>query len=189
MDLPTSSGAVAWRHEGSGRLGLETTYFLRQDDGWLFNGTTEATEDGRDWSVGYQLIVDSAWRTRRARVMSDDLSILLEGDGGGHWVVDGGPAPALDGCLDVDLEASALTNAFPVHRLGLAVGASADAPAVYVRVAGLAVARLAQRYTRIEDDELGERYDYVAPEFDVHTVVAYDRTGFVRTYPDIAVRV
>jgi uncharacterized protein len=189
MDLPTSSGAVAWRHEGSGRLGLETTYFLRQEDGWLFNGTTDATEDGRPWTVGYQLIVDSAWRTRRARVTLADRSIVIEGDGDGHWVVDGAQAPELDGCLDVDLEASALTNAFPVHRLGLAVGEGADAPAVYVRVAGLAVARLAQRYTRIENDEHGWRYDYVAPEFDVHTVVAYDHTGFVRSYPEIAVRV
>ena len=28
----------------------------------------------------------------------------------------------LDGCLDVDLESSSLTNAFPVHRLGLEIG-------------------------------------------------------------------
>jgi hypothetical protein len=56
-------------------------------------------------------------------------------------------------------------------------------------VDGSEVRPLVQRYTRIEDDEHGERYDYLAPEFDVHTVVAYDHTGFVRSYPGIAVRV
>lgn len=192
MDLPTSAGAVAWRHEGSGRLGLETTHFRRHEDGWLFDGTTEATEDGRTWQVGYQLIVDAGWRTRRAsvtvRIGDDTRSLLLTGDGAGHWLADGEPVPHVAGCLDVDLEASALTNAFPVHRLGLAVGAGAEAPAVFVRVAGLAVGRLDQRYTRIEDDEHGQRYDYAAPEFGVHTVVAYDHTGLVRSYPDIAVR-
>ncbi|HKN98723.1 MAG TPA: putative glycolipid-binding domain-containing protein [Pseudonocardiaceae bacterium] len=189
MELAARSGALAWRHDGSGRVGLETAHFRRQADGWVFNGTTEATEDGRTWTVSYELVVDAGWRTRRASVTTGTRSVLLTADGAGHWQVDGEPAPGLAGCLDVDLESSALTNAFPVHRLGLAVGESADAPAAYVRVAEPAMRPLAQRYTRIEDDEHGERYDYVAPEFDVHTVVAYDRTGFVRSYPGIAVRV
>jgi hypothetical protein len=188
----TSSGAVSWRHDGSGRLGLETAYFVRRADGWLFNGTTEATEEGRAWTVAYQLIVGHDWLTRRAHVTLQTAGAthetLLTADGGGHWHVDGAPAPHLDGCLDVDLESSALTNAFPVRRLGLAVGDSAAAPAAYVRVAGLRVQRLDQRYTRLADDE-GERYDYVAPAFDVRCVVAYDDTGFVQSYPDIAVRV
>jgi uncharacterized protein len=44
-------------------------------------------------------------------------STVLEADGHGQWKVDGEAAPQLDGCLDVDLEASAFTNALPVHRL------------------------------------------------------------------------
>jgi hypothetical protein len=194
MNLTTQSGAVAWRHDGSGRLGLETTYFLRQNDGgWLFNGSTQATEGDVDWDVGYQLVLDPEWRTRRAavtlRVGDDTRSVVVTADGAGHWQIDGTDAPHLDGCLDVDLESSVLTNAFPVHRMAMAVGDSAEAPAAYVRVADLAVERLAQRYTRTGDDDLGERYDYVAPAFDVHCVVAYDEAGFVRAYPGIALRV
>jgi hypothetical protein len=41
----------------------------------------------------------------------------------------------LDGCLDADLESSAMTNAMPVRRLGLAVAARAAAPAAYFRAA------------------------------------------------------
>src|SRR3954453_15836540 len=40
--------------------------------------------------------------------------------------------PPLDACLDVDLESSAMTNALPVHRLNLATGERAQAPAAYV---------------------------------------------------------
>jgi hypothetical protein len=38
--------------------------------------------------------------------------VTLRADGDGSWVVDGRPAPQLDGCLDVDLESSSMTNAF-----------------------------------------------------------------------------
>jgi hypothetical protein len=37
-----------------------------------------------------------------------------------------------------------MTNALPVHRIALPAGAPADAPAAYVRAAGLAVERLEQ---------------------------------------------
>ena len=48
--------------------------------------------------------------------------------------------PELDGCFDVDLEASACTNTLPIHRLaGLGIGEEAAAPAVYVRATDLAV--------------------------------------------------
>lgn len=36
------------------------------------------------------------------------------------------PGPRLDGCFDVDLESSSMTNTLPVHRLGLAPGAAAE---------------------------------------------------------------
>jgi len=48
---------------------------------------------------------------------------LLEADGTGHWLVDGEPAPHLDGCRDVDLQAPAMTSALPVRRMGLPVAA------------------------------------------------------------------
>ena len=113
----------------------------------------------------------------------------MEGDGEGRWRVDGAPAPALDGCLDVDLEASAATNAFPVGRLGLAVGAAADAPAAYVRVLDPVVGRLEQRYERIADDGDRRRYRYTSPAFGFEAVLAYDAAGLVVDYPGIAIRV
>ncbi len=72
-----------------------------------------------------------------------------------------------------------------MHRLALAVGAAAEAPAAYVRADGLAIERLEQRYERIAD----RRYDYRAPAFDFRCELAYDRHGLVLEYPGIAVRV
>ena len=89
----------------------------------------------------------------------------MEADGAGHGLVDGKPTRHLDGCLDVDLEASAMTNALPVRRMGLRVGAREAAPAAYVRAVGLAAERLEQAYARTADEASCQRYDYAAPAF------------------------
>jgi hypothetical protein len=90
-------------------------------------------EDGTAWIVSYEIRLDPAWATRSARVTGWSAAGLysagLDADGAGTWRVNGAPAPHLDGCLDVDLESSALTNALPVHRTALGIGHRADAPA------------------------------------------------------------
>jgi hypothetical protein len=62
----------------------------------------------------------------------------------------------------VDLEASALTNALPVRRMGLPVSGRAAAPAAYLRAVGLAVERLEQTYVRITEEAGCQRYEYAA---------------------------
>jgi uncharacterized protein len=104
------------------------------------------------------------------------------------WRIDGDLARHLDGCRDIDLESSAMTNALPVHRLQLRAGARADAPAAYVRAASLTVERLEQTYLRVTDQAARQRYDYAAPAFDFTCRLVYDEDGLVRDYPGIAVR-
>ena len=168
--------------------------FLRStDDGWSFDGQTTALEEGEVWTVEYAIVVDESWRTRRAGIVGRSApgrrELTLESDGAGRWQLDGEPASRLDGCLDVDLESSSFTNAFPVHGLGLPIGQAAEAPAAYVRALDLSVERLEQRYLRIENDGQRQRYDYVSPRFDFRCVLVYDESGLVLDYPGIACRV
>ena len=185
--------AAAWCHRDAAD-GFEVVFLdAGPDGGRRLTGHVAAVEDGVARAVRYEIEVDAAWRTRRARIRTRTLrattDITVEADGEGRWRVDGAPAPALDGCLDVDLEASAVTNAFPVGRLGLAVGAAADAPAAYVRVLDPVVGRLEQRYERIADDGDRRRYRYTSPAFGFEAVLAYDPAGLVVDYPGIAIRV
>jgi hypothetical protein len=113
---------------------------------------------------------------------------VIESVADGQWTIDGAPAPALDGLLDVDLESSACTNLLPVRRLRLGIGEAADAPAVYVRAPALQAERLDQSYRRIEDGS-GERYAYLAARFDADFVLPYDASGLVLDYPRLAVRI
>ena len=183
--------SACWEHRGA-RSGFEVTYIEDHDGGWRLDGTTAAIEDGQPWVVTYSIQVDRAWVTRdahiAARTPAGSGETRLSTDGQGRWLVDGRRAPRLEGCLDVDLESSAMTNALPVHRLGLVPGARADAPAAYVRVLDLAVARLDQQYGRLDDEDGRQQYGYAAPEFAFECQLAYDESGLVLDYPGIAVR-
>ena len=164
---------AAWRHHDA-RDGFEVVFY----EGRRFEGTTAAIEYGRPFAVRYVIELDDEWRTRRAEVHGQTGTVVLEGDGDGHWLVDGVPAPHVEGCLDVDLESSALTNAFPVAR------EAADAPAAYVRAFDLSVQRLEQHYVRLGP----RRYDYTSPAFDFRCELVYGDDGLVIDYPGIATR-
>jgi hypothetical protein len=185
---------AAWRHVDA-RDGFEAVFFSPRPPGTRIEGRTCGVEDGVVWDVGYAIDVDERWHTTRAEVWSRSEAgrahTTLEAAGGnpraGAWLVDGRPAPVVDGCLDVDLESSACTNLLPIRRLALTVGAGASAPAAYVRAPGLEVERLEQSYQRLDDGD-GPRFHYTSPRFDIRCVLRYDAAGLVVDYPELAVR-
>ncbi|TDD26320.1 hypothetical protein E1287_36500 [Actinomadura sp. KC06] len=195
MTFAEPPSGAAWEHRDA-RTGFEVLRTSRgQAGGWTLHGTTTAVENGTAWAVEYVIEVDDGWRTRRARVRhplagrpGEPTGVTLEKTADGRWLVDGRHAPGLDGCVDVDLESSAMTNALPVHRLRLDVDEAADAPAAYVRAADLVVDRLEQSYTRLPDTAGRQCYAYAAPAFDFTARLVYDESGFVLDYPGLAVR-
>jgi uncharacterized protein len=188
VNLPATA---AWRHLGA-RAGFEVLFLCHANDRYYLDGHVTAVEDGEAWGIRYTLTLDSNWATSSAHVVCrsalGENDVRLERDAAGMWRVDGEPMAQLAGCLDVDLEASACTNALPVNRLKLEVGQAAEAPAVYVRTRDLGVERLEQSYTRLPNAGKRLRYDYVAPCFDFRAVLVYDQFGLVLDYPQIAVR-
>ena len=192
MRFANVPSSAAWRHDDA-RDGFEVVFIRSTPEGFAFAGQTAAVEAGEAWAVRYSIVVDARWVTQRARICAlsaaGQREVALEAGGNGSWSINGVRAPQLDGCLDVDLEASSLTNAFPIHRLRLGVGTAADAPAVYVRASDLKVERLEQRYLRLEGDDDCQRYDYTSPNFEFRCELLYDRAGLVLDYPGIAKRV
>jgi hypothetical protein len=182
---------ACWQHRAA-RSGFEVAYFQAAPGGWRMDGTTAAVEDGQTWIVSYSIRLDASWLTRETRITARTASgpreTLLACDGEGRWRVDGRPASHLDGCLDIDLESSALTNTLPVHRLALATGARAETPAAYVRALDLRAERLEQSYARLPDEAGRQRYRYAAPAFGFTCTLVYDSSGLVLDYPGIAVR-
>lgn len=187
----TPLAVAAWRHVDV-REGFEVLFLRAEADGYRLEGHSTGVEDGEAWGIRYEIVLDAGWSTRSAHVAGRSTQgayeVRLEGDGVGGWLIDGSPARHLDGCFDVDLEASACTNALPIRRLALEVGERAEAPAAYVRAIDFQTGRLEQRYARLEDEAGRQRYDYASPAFDFAAVLVYDEQGLVVDYPGIAVR-
>jgi hypothetical protein len=187
-DLPRSA---AWRHVDP-RCGFEVVIFRAMPSGVRVEGRMVAVEHGIPMSVDFSIDLDEQSRTRAARVseLSSDgrRNVHLKADGAGRWWVDGAEAHDLDGCFDVDLGASAFTNALPIRRLGIDVDGLVPAPAAYVRAPGLAVERLEQTYRKLPGLNGLSRYAYSAPAFQFTATLVYDRNDLVLDYPGIATR-
>jgi hypothetical protein len=183
---------AAWRHV-DGQDGFESVFLRDVASGHVVDGHTAAIERGAIWAVHYTIEVDEHWVTQHCRVSSwsehGEREIQLTRDAAGRWRVDGVLAPELDGCLDVDLEASVCTNVLPVRRARLALHRSMEAPAAYVRAPGLEVERLEQSYFRLSSDDDDLLFEYRSPRFDVECELRFGADGLVLDYPGIATRV
>lgn len=192
MPLRPMPREAAWRHL-SARDGFEVLFTASDATGHTLRGHTTAVEDGRAWSVGYVVETDEHWRTRRLDVRlrgaAGDRAVTIEPSADGRWFVDGAYEPMLDGCIDVDLESSAVTNTLPVHRIGFVRGVAVDVPAVFVRADDLQVERVEQTYELSTTDESGDiEFAYTSATFDFACTLRFDASGLVVDYPGIATR-
>jgi hypothetical protein len=136
---------------------------------------------------GYTLIVDKAWRTLEIRIMVEQapgsmIARHLLASGDGTWTDAGNnPIPELDGCIDVDIQWSPLTNTLPVRRLDLQPGQGADIRVVYIALPEFGIRPMAQTYSRVDASTV--RYESETRSF--VRDLGVDREGFVIDYPGL----
>jgi hypothetical protein len=168
--------------------GLERCTLGVGTQGFTLEGTVVTSFDGVPAEGGYLVSTDPAWLTTDVSVtliLGDEAKEVALGAADGSWSVDGEARPDLDGCLDVDLGISPSTNTLPIRRLSLPVGASAELDAAWVKFPELTVERLAQRYTRLDDQRW--LYESIASGFRAQLQV--DPDGMVIDYERIWRRV
>jgi hypothetical protein len=116
-----------------------------------------------------------------------ERTIRLFSDGAGNWHDDKGqPLDTLQGCIDVDIMLTPLTNTLPIRRLQLAPGESREISVVYIAAPDLSIRPFRQRYTRLDD---GQQYRYESLDSGFTAVLPVDDDGFVVDYPGIWRRV
>ncbi|NMO92779.1 putative glycolipid-binding domain-containing protein [Actinomycetospora sp. TBRC 11914] len=174
------------------------------DGAFLLDGAAIGTDAGEDtgpigeqeaprpWSTRFSVVVDSRWQTRSCFVEvlgADGLDrVTLTADALGHWTLDGRDWADLEGCVDVDVSISPLTNTLVVARLGLDVGEERSVDVAWLDVPSLAVARVTQTYRREPDDDAGQRYVYADPTYGSF-LFTVDPRGIVREYQGLFARV
>jgi hypothetical protein len=179
---------VAWRRSDEG-TGHSLARVARRPRGWLCHGTEVLAAPDALLSCSFRVELDDAWATRVVEVTTvsadGERRLTLSADHDRRWSRDGERTPDLDGCVDVDVAATPLTNTFPIRRLtSLGVTEAVTSPVAWVDVPTLGVTRVDQTYRRL--DRL--RWEY---SDDTHGsfVLTVDDDGLVVDYEGFATRV
>jgi uncharacterized protein len=178
--------SVAWERTDEW-LGHSVARVEAITDGWVSHGA-EVLVGPEPMSCWFRIEVDQRWVTRRAEVLAfgglGERRLLLEADGDRRWSRDGVRAPHLDGCLDVDVAATPLTNTFPIRRLQeLPVGEAVTIPVAWVDVPALTVDRVEQTYRRLGPSA----WEYRDPQHGSFRLTV-DEDGLVLDYEGLARR-
>ncbi len=172
---------IVW--EWADRPGLEHCTITATPMGVAADGLALFVLDGTTWRLRYRLACDAGWRFTAGELTLDGggppRSLALE-HGADGWLVDGRPRPNLDGCVDIDIRATPLTNTLPLRRLDLAEDVPQAATVAYVSIPDLAVSPVRQRYTRLAG---AGRYRYENLDNGFTADLTVDADGLVVDYP------
>lgn len=136
--------------------------------------------------IRYRISGDALWRTRELVIgWIDGVDPVLElrSDGNGHWSDRHRRLAELDGCMDVDIEASPFTNTIAIRRLALGPGESAETCVLFIDLPGFGVSPVEQRYSRLTTGAGPVAYRYENLETGFAATLPVDPQGLLLEYP------
>ncbi len=158
---------------------------FRVSGGWKLQGMAVFEESGQPCNFAYEVLADSQWKTRSARLTGfrgkREIGMRIRRTKDGNWRVGTEMQPAVAGCMDIDLGFTPATNLLAVRRLKLRVGEQAQAPAAWLALPGLKLKLLPQTYLRSTEIE----YEYAAPSVGYKGRLRVSKLGFVEQYPGL----
>ena len=174
--------------QGHERQGLEHVVLA---EGHANSVLLAIAEDGEPFRLSYRLAWDQRGRIRQAdlevRKGLEQRSLELRADGEGHWhQAQGQPLPELDGCIDVDIWPTPLTNSLPIWRSNLQIGQRQGFRMAWISAPELTVEPKQQSYLRLRDRL------YVFESLDgsgFRAELPVDEDGIVTDYPNLFVRI
>jgi uncharacterized protein len=174
---------IFWRRLD--RPGHEACRLTPLGEGWELAGTAVFSQEGQACRLEYAIACDAQWRTLSAVVSGwigeGDVEIEVSRDEAGLWRLNGDLVPAVEGCVDVDLNFSPSTNTLPIRRFNLEVGSSVHVRAAWLRFPSFKLEPLEQSYTRVGTNLY--RYESAGGRFVASVEV--DEVGLVTEYGEI----
>lgn len=173
---------ILWRWMD--RPGHEAARLERDGGRWHLKGTSVFVHEGAPVRLDYLVVCDLEWRTVMARVEgwvgARAVRSEIEAGATGRWWMNGHEVPAVEGCVDVDLNFSPSTNLLPIRRLNLNLGEEGAVSAAWLRFPSFELERLDQTYRRT--GALSYRYESAGGEF--VRDIEVNEAGLVTRYPD-----
>ncbi len=173
--------SILWRRIDTS--GHETARVYGDDDGWYLDGSAIFLYEGSPCRLEYLIECDPDWSTRSVTidgwVGEDVIECEISVSDDGMWYLNDQEIRTVEGCVDIDLNFSPVTNLLPLKRLELGVGESQDVRAAWLRFPSFSLEPLEQRYSRIDNSI----YNYQS-KTGFEKDITVDNFGLVTEYPD-----
>ena len=174
---------IIWRRLDT--PGHESARMFLLDSSWHLAGTAVFADEQQPCRLDYLVQCDSQWQTLSGKVTGwlgnriIDIQVLV--DSNRRWRLNGEECPEVDGCIDLDLNFSPLTNMLPIRRLSLAVGQQATVTAAWLKFPSFRFEQLDQMYRRVG----ASSYHYESSGGSFVAELEVDDVGFVTRYGDL----
>ena len=167
--------------------GLEEAHIDDRGDSIHVRSALIGENDGHRFAVHYELQIDPGWVFRQAFFQRmDGATFALRSDGQGNWTEgDGTPRPDLDGCIDIDISRTPVTNTLPMRRVTWKPNVPQRFEMAWVALDTFKVHRDGQIYTWLSED----RWRYQAADGSFEAVLTVDEDWLVVGYVGLFERV
>ena len=162
--------------------GHESVRIYGDPDGWYLDGATVFLYDGQACRLEYLIQCDPDWQTTFVTIdgwIGDEAVEVEISASDNGWYFNEEEVAGLEGCVDIDLNFSPVTNLLPIRRLNLAVGESKSVRAAWLRFPSFDLEVLDQIYTRVDANTI--RYESRDGQFTAELKI--NGAGLVTDYP------
>lgn len=174
---------LRWRPLASG--GLQHVRVREGSDHIRCRGLLIGQGAETGYGLSYEIVLGRDWTFRSLLVRTDTCVVQTLTCEAGVWRDGHDERRDLEGCVDIDLSGSPLTNTLPIRRVtDWTVGEPRRFEMVYVDLPSLALSRDGQIYTRLAAD----RFRYEAADGGFSAELTVDPDGFVADYPPLFAR-
>ena len=166
--------------------GHEAVRVYGDDDGWYLDGAAVFLFDGNPCRLEYLIECDPDWNTTFLTVdgfVGDEIVAIEIETEDNAWYLNGEIVQAVQGCIDIDLNFSPVTNLLPIKRLKLKTGEAGEVKAAWLRFPSFDLEPLEQTYTRKSESV----YNYRS-KTGFEKDITVDGFGLVVDYSDVWIR-
>jgi uncharacterized protein len=146
--------SIIWR-----RLDLpghEFAHFSSVGEKYFLEGSAIFVYEADCCQLNYQIECRNNWETSRVKVSgylgNENIEIEIFADSNKRWSLNGKQVATVDGCTDIDLNFSPVTNSLPIRRLEMKIGEKAKVRAAWLRFPSFELEPLEQIYERISEN-------------------------------------
>ncbi len=174
--------SILWRRIDT--TGHEAARVYGDEDGWYLDGAAIFLHERSPCRLEYLIECDPDWSTRSVTidgwVGEEIIEVEILVNEKGVWFLNAEQITTVEGCVDIDLNFSPITNLLPLRRLALKNGESQSVNAAWLRFPSFELERLDQTYSRIDASTI--KYESQDGSFVRNLKV--NSAGLVLDYPD-----